>query len=60
VNVDPLFAPLPGGEPRLTASEIDDVVAFLNTLTDGYRASDARVSPASDIRSSWSSNHTVW
>jgi cytochrome c peroxidase len=60
VNVDPPFAPLPGGEPRLTASEIDDVVAFLNTLTDGYRASTARVSPASDIRSSCSSNHTVW
>ena len=38
MNVDPLFAPLPGGEPRLTASEIDDVVAFLNTLTDGYQA----------------------
>ena len=24
------------------------------------KASAARVSPASDIRSSWSSNHTVW
>lgn len=26
----------PGDEPALNASEIDDVVAFLNTLTDGY------------------------
>jgi len=42
VNVDPPFAPLPGGEPRLSASEIDDVIAFLNTLTDGYRADAAR------------------
>jgi cytochrome c peroxidase len=29
----------PGAAPALTESEIDDVIAFLQTLTDGYRAS---------------------
>ncbi len=32
------FAPAPDGKPRLSDAEIDDIVAFLNTLTD----SDAR------------------
>jgi cytochrome c peroxidase len=27
----------PGDEPALSDSEIDDVIAFLNTLTDGFR-----------------------
>jgi len=36
VNADAPFAPLPGNRPRLTPAEIDDIVAFLNTLTDGY------------------------
>ena len=31
------FAPLPGGKPRLDDREIDDIVAFLGTLTDGYK-----------------------
>jgi len=31
------FAPLPGGKPRLDDREIDDIVAFLGTLTDGYQ-----------------------
>ena len=31
------FAPLPGGRPRLNDREIDDIVAFLGTLTDGYK-----------------------
>ena len=31
------FAPLPGGKPRLDDREIDDIVAFLRTLTDGYK-----------------------
>lgn len=38
VNVDPPFGGKPGGKPALSASEIDDVVAFLGTLTDGDRA----------------------
>ncbi len=35
------FEPLPGGKPRLNAREIDDIVAFLGTLTDGYKPSKA-------------------
>ena len=31
------FAPLPGGKPRLNEREIDDIVAFLGTLTDGWK-----------------------
>ena len=36
INMDPPFAPLPGNRPRLNAVEIDDIIAFLGTLTDGY------------------------
>jgi len=32
------FEPLPGGRPRLDEREIDDIVAFLRTLTDGWKA----------------------
>ncbi len=37
VNREVPFEPLPGNQPRLTAAQIDDVIAFLGTLTDGYR-----------------------
>ena len=36
VNNDPPFAPLPGNKPRLDSTEIDAMVAFLKTLSDGY------------------------
>jgi cytochrome c peroxidase len=36
VNMDPPFGGQPGGQPALTDPEIDDVVAFLHTLTDGW------------------------
>ena len=36
VNMEPPFGGRPGDRPVLTASEIDDIVVFLNTLTDGY------------------------
>jgi cytochrome c peroxidase len=36
VNMEPPFGPRPGNVPALSATEIDDVIAFLNTLTDGY------------------------
>jgi cytochrome c peroxidase len=36
VNMEPPFGPRPGNAPALSESEIDDVIAFLNTLTDGY------------------------
>jgi cytochrome c peroxidase len=38
VNTEPPFGGKPGDPPRLSASEIDDIAAFLNTLTDGYTA----------------------
>lgn len=37
INRDPPFDRHPGDAPALTDAEIDDVVAFLQTLTDGYR-----------------------
>jgi cytochrome c peroxidase len=37
VETDPPFGGSPRSVPVLTTAEIDDVVAFLNTLTDGYR-----------------------
>ncbi|MGF6755194.1 cytochrome c peroxidase [Paraburkholderia sp. GAS42] len=37
LNTDPPFDRKPGGEPALNEAEIKDVVAFLNTLTDGYQ-----------------------
>jgi cytochrome c peroxidase len=36
INMDPPFGGDPGGQPALTDPEIDDVVAFLRTLTDGW------------------------
>ena len=36
INTDPPFGGRPGDKPALSAAEIDDVVAFLKTLTDGY------------------------
>jgi cytochrome c peroxidase len=36
INVEPPFDRKPGDKPALSATEIDDMIAFLNTLTDGY------------------------
>jgi cytochrome c peroxidase len=36
INVEPPFDRRPGDEPALSAQEIDDIIAFLQTLTDGY------------------------
>jgi cytochrome c peroxidase len=36
LNTDPPFDRKPGDKPALDEAEIKDVVAFLNTLTDGY------------------------
>jgi cytochrome c peroxidase len=38
VNVDPPFKPRADGRPRLAPREIDDIVAFLSTLSDGFVA----------------------
>jgi cytochrome c peroxidase len=37
VNTDAPFAPLAGNKPRLNGADIDDLLAFLKTLTDGYK-----------------------
>jgi cytochrome c peroxidase len=37
VNVEPPFGGRPGDPPALSEEEIEDVIAFLGTLTDGYR-----------------------
>jgi cytochrome c peroxidase len=37
VNIEPPFDRHVGDEPRLSGKEIDDIIAFLQTLTDGYR-----------------------
>jgi cytochrome c peroxidase len=37
INMEPPFGGKPGDQPALTPTEIDDVVAFLGTLTDGYQ-----------------------
>jgi cytochrome c peroxidase len=42
VNMDPPFGGKPGDAPALSQAEIDDVVAFLETLTDGFIASSSR------------------
>ncbi len=34
VNREPPFGGLPGSKPRLTEAQVQDIVAFLNTLTD--------------------------
>lgn len=39
INMDPPFDRHLGDKPALSPAEIDDVVAFLNTLTDGYAPS---------------------
>jgi len=42
INHDPPFEDQkPGATPRLSAREIDDVVAFMKTLTDGYLKENA-------------------
>jgi cytochrome c peroxidase len=41
VNTDPPFGGAPGGVPRLSEKEIEDVIAFLETLTDGWSVGPA-------------------
>jgi len=36
VNMEPPFGGVLGDTPKLSSTEIDDMIAFLNTLTDGY------------------------
>jgi cytochrome c peroxidase len=43
VNIEPPFDRHIGDQPRLSGEEIDDIIAFLQTLTDGYRGGTADV-----------------
>ncbi len=36
INIDPPFDRQPGDKPALDDAEIDDIIVFLQTLTDGY------------------------
>ncbi|KVA14508.1 cytochrome-c peroxidase [Burkholderia ubonensis] len=44
INREPPFDRKPGDQPALNEAEIKDVIAFLNTLTDGYRAAATQAS----------------
>jgi cytochrome c peroxidase len=51
-NVNTVEAPYnrhPGEAPALSDDEIDDVIAFLNTLTDGYDPATDTADPARDV-----------
>jgi cytochrome c peroxidase len=37
INMEPPFGGRPGDPPKLSSNEIDDMIAFLKTLTDGYK-----------------------
>lgn len=37
INTDPPFGRKPGAKPALNEAEIDDLIAFLGTLSDGYK-----------------------
>jgi cytochrome c peroxidase len=56
INIEPPFDRHVGDQPRLSAEEIDDVVAFLQTLTDGYQ--DGR-GARGGVASSFSSKGTM-
>jgi cytochrome c peroxidase len=48
-NVDTIDAPFdrkPGETPALNEAEMDDIIAFLRTLTDGYRPGATDAAPA--------------
>ena len=45
VNAEIPFKPTASNRPRLNAREIDDLVAFLETLTDGYTVPRRRAAP---------------
>lgn len=46
LNTDPPFDRKPGDKPSLDEAEIKDVVAFLKTLTDGYKVEGAAAGAA--------------
>jgi cytochrome c peroxidase len=58
LNRDPPFAgQKPGAQPRLGPREIDDIVAFLGTLTDGYLKENPYRAERSELRAKASAKH---
>lgn len=53
VDHDPPLDRKPGDPPALTESDIDDLIAFLNTLTDGYEPPAARTTTTLDWSKPW-------
>jgi cytochrome c peroxidase len=51
VNTEAPFAPLAKSKPRLNSQEIDDLLAFLETLTDGYEPPAERRESATALAS---------
>jgi cytochrome c peroxidase len=45
INRGPPFGKKPGGVSRLSEGDVDDIVAFLNTLTDGYKPEKQTAQP---------------
>jgi cytochrome c peroxidase len=43
INVEPPFDRHAGDQPALSEEEMDDIIAFLQTLTDGYRGGGQRL-----------------
>lgn len=46
VNVEPPFGGEAGGKPLLSVGDVEDIVVFLNTLTDGYVGEQAGLGKA--------------
>jgi cytochrome c peroxidase len=45
VDTEAPFDRRPGARPTMSAADIEDIVAFLNTLTDGF----VRISPRASL-----------
>ena len=50
VDADPPFSGRPGDRPALSDDEIDDVIAFMQTLTDGFFTRAASAQPGAGKR----------
>ena len=55
INVDPPFDRHRGDPPALSEAEMDDIIAFLQTLNDGYQPASPASSPTSSP--TW---HRIW
>lgn len=53
IDKDPPLDRKPGDQPALTEGEIDDLVAFLGTLTDGYSPATVALAPPAPDERAW-------